>query len=103
MSTLAATSGILVAYTTRLTLRACGLLLSLVVPMLIDCIRGLRMCVLQYPMVGHTGTLSVASQDNKLSSQTNILTTNFKSLKRILPSQNYAQLPYEMRRSYLIS
>ena len=103
MSTLATTTGILVACTTRVAMRSCGRLLSLVVPMLIVCLRGLRVCGLQYPMGGHTGTLSVASQDNKLSSQTNILTTNFKSLKRILPSQNYAQLPYEMRRSYLIS
>ena len=81
MSTLATTAGILVACTTRITLRACGLLLSLAAPLLIDLVRGLRLCDLQNPLIRRTGMLSVASQDNILSSQTNILTTNFKSLK----------------------
>ena len=63
MSTLATTTGLLAAYTTRLAMRACGLLLSLAVLMPIFCIRGLRLCVLQTPVIRQTGTLSVASQD----------------------------------------
>ena len=75
MSTLATTAGLLVACTIRATVRTRGLLLSLVVPVLIAWARGLRVCDLQGPLIRCTGSLSVASQDNKLSSQTNILTT----------------------------